>query len=63
MNGSSFEYDLEQRVSLLESGETGTIVGRAEYTNHMNQYFIRYKAGDGRQVESWWAEDAIIAVP
>lgn len=54
-------FEMRQRVRLNESGETGTVIGRAEYDVDENRYLIRYKAGDGRQVESWWAESALIA--
>jgi hypothetical protein len=52
-------YQLEQRVKLNMSGETGVVVGRAEYVNQGNQYHVRYVASDGRQVEDWFAEDAL----
>lgn len=54
-------FNLRVRVKLAESGETGEIIGRAEYTYMEPQYLIRYKAGDGRQVESWWGESALRA--
>lgn len=56
-----FKYELGQNVTILVSGEYGEIIGRADYTNHTNMYQIRYKAADGRAVESWWDEDALIA--
>lgn len=56
---SSFKYGLKQVVKMRESEETGTIVGRAEYTDSNPTYLVRYKAGDGRQVQSWWEESAI----
>lgn len=56
----SFKFDLSQQVRLCESGEKGTVVGRAEYVNSSNSYLVRYCAGDGRQVEQWWSEDALI---
>lgn len=57
--GKTFQYDLEGRVSLRESGETGLVIGRAEYVNSEPHYLVRYKAGDGRQVEGWWGESAL----
>ena len=57
----SFAFELKQVVTISESGETGTIVGRAEYITSENQYFIRYKSADGRAVEAWWGESAIEA--
>ncbi len=58
---AEFKFELAQRASIVESGENGEIVGRAEYKKAPNSYLLRYKAGDGRAVESWWAEDAIVA--
>lgn len=55
-----FKFKLGDRVRLTESGEDGAVVGRAEYSNSSNTYLIRYKAGDGRQVEQWWQEDALL---
>ena len=54
--------NLEAAVIKALSGETGEIFGRAEYTTAENQYQVRYKAADGRQVESWWAESALLDV-
>lgn len=58
---NSFIYRLNEKVKLTESEESGPVVARAEYTYMENQYLIRYKAGDGRMVESWWAESALEA--
>ena len=55
----SFKFELGDRVRLAESEENGVIIGRAEYMNGENSYFVRYKAGDGRQVDVWWCESAI----
>lgn len=56
-----FQFELRQRVRLNESDEVGTVIGRAEFTNKQPQYMVRYRAADGRAVESWWDEDAIHA--
>ncbi len=40
--------------------EQGEVIGRSEYsTTPTKSYLVRYKAGDGRQVEEWFTEDAI----
>lgn len=57
----TFDYKLGDGVSLKLSGEAGEIVGRAHYTNMNPQYLVRYIAADGRQIESWLAEDSIAA--
>jgi hypothetical protein len=59
----AFKYQLSQRVKLTESAEEGKILARAEYHKSYGdpQYYVRYKAADGRQVQDWWAEDAIEA--
>ncbi|HDR9093346.1 hypothetical protein QZM46_17540 [Burkholderia vietnamiensis] len=56
-----FKFSLGDEVTIAASGETGEVIGRAEYADTSNQYFIRYKAGDGRATESWWSESALTA--
>lgn len=55
----SFKFNLNDRVIITASGETGEVLGRAEYINAANNYYIRYKSTDGRAVENWWTEDAL----
>jgi hypothetical protein len=55
----ALKFNLNDRVVLIESEEVGTVIGRAEFTTSEPSYNVRYKAGDGRQVESWWGESAI----
>lgn len=58
----TFKFNLGQRVKLIESFEEGTVTARAEYANPTRQMFmIRYRAGDNRQVENWWAASDIKA--
>lgn len=52
-------FELQQPVVITVSGETGEIIGRAEYTYADPSYCVRYKSADGRAVESWWAEGAL----
>ena len=49
-------------VKIFASGETGEVIGRSEYTYAENSYLVRYKSGDGRAVENWWTESALVAV-
>lgn len=56
---NSFKFELGQIVAISVSGEQGKIIGRAEYINSGRAYFLRYKCGDGRAVETWWPEDAL----
>lgn len=58
---AKFKFGLKQVVKIKESEETGTIQGRAEYTNSENNYYLRYKAADGRATEAWWPESALVA--
>lgn len=57
----AFKFELKQVVRITESDEQGTVQGRAEYTASENNYFVRYKAADGRATEAWWPEDALTA--
>ena len=56
---NSFELNLDQQVAMRFSNEVGVVIGRAEYVTSENQYLVRYKAADGRQVEAWWGASAI----
>jgi len=59
MEESNFAFELGQLVKLQRSDEEGEVVGRAEYVASEPCYWVRYLAGDGRQVEAWWGETAI----
>lgn len=58
-NDTDFIFDLNQKVELIDSGECGHVVGRAQFLSSDNQYLIRYAAADGRQVQEWWDEVAV----
>lgn len=55
------KFELSQTVAIAASGETGQIIGRAEYVTSEPSYLIRYAAKDGRAVEQWWGESALQA--
>lgn len=55
----NFKFNLGQSVVIECSGETGQVVGRAEYLSGEQSYQVRYKAADGRAVETWWNESAL----
>lgn len=54
-----WKFDMGAALAVDASGETGLVIGRAEFDNAENSYLLRYKAGDGRAVESWWGESAL----
>ena len=58
----AFAFRLHQSISLKLSDERGEIIGRAEFTNSVDHYKVRYVGGDGRLVEDWLPEDAIRSV-
>ncbi|GHB33817.1 hypothetical protein GCM10007094_23370 [Pseudovibrio japonicus] len=53
---SNFKFELEEKVQIKASGESGKIIGRAEHSNAINNYRVHYKAADGRAVDAWWDE-------
>ena len=57
----SFIFSINQDVEIKASGESGMVVGRAEYDFDENTYYLRYEAADGRAVEQWWKESALTA--
>ena len=54
-----YKHELNASVTITASGETGEVIGRAEYTYAERSYLIRYKSADSRAVESWWTESAL----
>jgi len=58
---AAFTYQLNPRVVLL-SGEEGFVIGRAEYAEAMDSYFLRYVTAKGYLVESSWSENAILSL-
>lgn len=60
MTSSDFALALNQDARIRVSGEVGRVVGRAQYPFAENSYLLRYRAADGRAVEAWWAESALV---
>lgn len=56
------DFPLGATARLICSGETGQIIGRAEYTSSGPQVQLRYKAADVRATEAWWNLDAVEVV-
>ena len=56
---TSFKYAIGSDVTIATSGESGEVVGRAEYAAGENSYLIRYLSADGRAMECWWSESAL----
>lgn len=55
-------YNIGDAVKIVESGEQGRIIGRAEYEHCEPGYLVRYRAADGRAVEAWWTQGALVAI-
>lgn len=60
VNHQAASIQLGSHVAIACSGETGQVVGRAEYTTCETSYLVRYAAGDGRAVEQWWQQSALV---
>lgn len=55
----NFRFNLNASVTIEASGESGFVIGRAEYINSGNSYLVRYKTNEGSAAEAWWSEDAL----
>lgn len=55
------KFNLGEEVKLVDSGEHGKVVGRAEYTDAQPSYFVRYLNAQGRQVKEWWGESDLMS--
>ena len=58
-----FLFPLNENVTIIESGESGTVIGRVQYIESVDQYLIRYCCADGRAVEDWWSVRALERSP
>ena len=54
------KFELGQQVQIEVSGEQGEVIARVEYKDAHPAYTVRYKSADGRAVEAWWNESALI---
>ncbi|PMQ04203.1 hypothetical protein DyAD56_16060 [Dyella sp. AD56] len=57
----AFKFRMKAKVKIKVSGETGTIIGRADYEAAENNYRVRYVAKTGTAAERWWTESALVA--
>jgi hypothetical protein len=44
---------------MVESGESGMVIGTAEFMFSEEQYQIRYCNGQACQIEAWFAESGL----
>lgn len=52
-------YGLNDKVKIACSGETGVVIGYAQFKNSGDQALVRYLRADGCAVEVWWDVDAL----
>lgn len=55
-----FKYALNDKVEIEISGEKGKVFGRAEYIELTAQYWVKYKAADGRAVSNWFYSSDLV---
>lgn len=53
---------LGDTVRIICSGETGLVIGTAEFSTSQPQSYLRYMAADGRAQQCWWDNDALEVV-
>lgn len=54
------KLQLNDRVRLELSEERGKVIAIAVSDEIPEQYFVRYRAADGCQVESWFHREALV---
>lgn len=59
MQDVPFIFEELDRVVIDVSGEECLVVGRAQFYDRENKYFLRYCDGQGRGTERWWGESAL----
>ena len=58
---NTFKFNLKQKVSIVISGESGTIRARSDAVDCSNRYFVAYKSAQGIAAEAWVSEDQLEA--
>jgi len=58
----AFKYRIKAKVKLVSSGEEGVVVGRCDYEDSADSYYVRYKDATGKQIKCWWDESDIESV-
>jgi uncharacterized protein YhbP (UPF0306 family) len=56
---NTFQFELNEVVTIVISQEKGLIIARAEYVVSENTYLLRYATRDGTATEQWWGESAL----
>ena len=59
----TFKFELGDQVLITCSGETGTVIGRAQYLDSFDNFYVRYKSGIGVACQQWWDGRALEAKP
>jgi len=60
MEERHFIFGLGDTATIAVSGETGTVIGRADYLENENNYLLIYQAADGRAVKQWWKQSELL---
>lgn len=56
---NKFKFELGASAAIAVTGEAGTVIGRAQYIENENNYFLLYRAADGRATKQWWKESEL----
>ncbi|MCF0252663.1 MAG: hypothetical protein HUK27_21145 [Shigella flexneri] len=56
-----FKFELSQLVEVRISDEWGEVKARSQHADGENQYWIHYKAADGRATTQWFGESMLEA--
>ncbi len=54
-----YKFSLNDKIKLAMTEEKGKVIGRAEYVETTQIYYVRYIAGDGRQCTEWFNGEAL----
>jgi hypothetical protein len=59
MSASPKEWSVGSLTAMRAPIEAGDVIGRVEYISDENRYLVRYRGGDGKQVEEFIPESAL----
>ena len=57
------KFNLKDKVIISVTGTPATVIGRSEYIDYPNSYWLLFADGQGNPREEWWSEARIESAP
>jgi hypothetical protein len=58
---TKYDFEMEQEVVINLSGHIGRVIGRAEYVDAKQNYYVEFVNGNGNAVTEWFVARELTA--